>query len=95
LKGKNIEALRETLRTHFATPVPAEEETILHARQKDRLLDTLEAMRRAETLLASKYSEEVPAEEIRAALNFLGELTGEVRAEEVLEEIFGRFCVGK
>jgi len=95
LKGKNIEALREPLRTHFATPVPAEEETILHARQKDRLLDTLEAMRRAETLLASKYSEEVPAEEIRAALNFLGELTGEVRAEEVLEEIFGRFCVGK
>lgn len=95
LKGRNIEALRKTLRAHFAPPAPAEEETILQARQKERLQDTLEALRRAEALLAGKHSEEVPAEEIRAALGFLGELTGEVRAEEVLDEIFGRFCVGK
>lgn len=95
LRGKNIEALRRILRAHFAPAAPPEEETILQARQRDRLMDTLGALRRADALLAGKHSEEVPAEEIRAALGFLGELTGEVRAEEVLEEVFGRFCVGK
>lgn len=95
LKGKNIDALREALRARFAPPAPAEEETVLQARHKDRLLDISEALRRAETLLADKHSEEVPAEEIRNALGFLGELTGEVRADDVLDEIFGRFCVGK
>jgi tRNA modification GTPase len=95
LKGTNIEVLRQTVRAHFGPPSIPEEETILHARQRDRLLDALESLLRAGALLAGKYSEEILAEEIRAALGSLGELTGEVRAEEVLEEIFGRFCVGK
>lgn len=95
LKGTNIDVLRQTVRAHFGPPSPPEEETILHARQRDLLLDTLESLRRAGALLAGNHSEEILAEEIRAALGFLGELTGEVRAEEVLDEIFGRFCVGK
>jgi tRNA modification GTPase len=95
LKGTNIEVLRQAIRAHFGPPSTPEEETILHARQRDRLLDALESLRRAGALLAGKYSEEILAEEIRAALGSFGELTGEVRAEEVLEEIFGRFCVGK
>ncbi len=95
LRGKNIGALREAIRVHFVPRTPAEEETIVHARQKDRLEEALEALRRADTLLARRHSEEVPAEEIRAAIGFICELTGEVRAEEVLDEIFGRFCVGK
>jgi tRNA modification GTPase len=95
LKGKNIGALRGAIRARFAPRTPESEEVILHSRQKDRLQEALEALRRAESLLAKRHSEEVPAEEIRSAISFIGELTGEVRAEEVLEEIFGRFCVGK
>jgi len=95
LKGKNIDALRAAIRARFAPRTTEADEVILHARQQDRLQEALEALRRAESLLAERHSEEVPAEEIRAAISHIGELTGEVRAEEVLEEIFGRFCVGK
>jgi tRNA modification GTPase len=95
LKGKNIDALRAAIQARFAPRTAAADEVILHARQQDRLLEALEALRRAERLMASCHSEEVPAEEIRAAISHIGELTGEVRAEEVLEEIFSRFCVGK
>ncbi len=95
LKGKNLAALREAIRACFAPRPVTEAEVVLHARQKDRLQGILEALRRADTLLSQRHSEEVPAEEIRGALALIGELTGEVRSEEILEEIFGRFCVGK
>lgn len=95
LKGRNIEALRARIREDFIPEAGKTEEIVLHARQRDCLLDILEALRRARALLNKKHSEEVYAEEIRTAVRRIGELTGEVRAEEVLDGIFGRFCVGK
>lgn len=95
LRGKNLNALRDALRTRFSVAPTGEEEIVLHARQRDRLKGILEALKRADALLARGHSEEVPAEEIRAAVGLMGELTGEVRTEEVLAEVFGRFCVGK
>jgi tRNA modification GTPase len=95
LKGKNIDGLRSQIRAFFAPGPGREEEIILHARQKDLLGGILESLRRAEGLLAKRHVEEVCAEEIRAAVRLIGELTGEVRVEEVLDDIFGRFCVGK
>lgn len=38
---------------------------------------------------------ELAAVELRAALDALAELTGEVVAEDVLAAIFSRFCIGK
>lgn len=95
LKGRNIEALREALRTRFAPAAADDEEVVLHARQRDHLLGMLEALKRAAALLAKRRSEELAAEEIRAAIGLVGGLAGEVRSEEVLAEIFERFCVGK
>ncbi len=95
LKGRNIDGLRSRISDLFVPGAIKEEEIVLHARQKDALEGILEALRRAQALLAGKHTAEVYAEEIRAAIGLVGELTGEVRAGEVLDEIFGRFCVGK
>ena len=38
---------------------------------------------------------ELAAEDVGLALELLGELTGEVQVEDVLEQIFGQFCIGK
>ena len=95
LKGRNIGALRTRIREIFVPEAGKAEEIVLHARQRDLLLDIREALLRAGRLLADGHSEEVYAEEIRTAIGRVGELTGEVRADEVLDDIFGRFCVGK
>ena len=95
LKGRNIDKLRGAIRGHFAPGPVKEEDVILHARQKDLLQAILEALRRAAGLLAKGHSVELYAEEIRSCLPLVGELTGEVRIDEVIDDIFGRFCVGK
>ena len=95
LKGRNINVLRSRISAIFAPGAGREEEIILHTRQKDSLQSVLEALERARSLLAGRSSAEIYAEEIRSALRHIGELTGEVRTEEVLEDIFSRFCVGK
>jgi tRNA modification GTPase len=95
LKGRNIDELRRAIHGHFAPGSGKEEDVILHLRQKDLLQGILEALRRARQLLAKGHSGEVYAEEIRACLPLIGELTGEIRVDEVLDDIFGRFCVGK
>jgi tRNA modification GTPase len=38
---------------------------------------------------------ELAAERVRAALDAVGELTGEVAGEDVLDAVFARFCIGK
>jgi tRNA modification GTPase len=95
LKGRNIDKLRAAIRGQFAPGVAKEEDVILHARQKDILQAMLEALRRAAELLARGHSVELYAEELRSCLPLVGELTGQVRIDEVIDDIFGRFCVGK
>jgi tRNA modification GTPase len=95
LKGRNVDKLRARISALLVPGAGKEEEIILHARQKDTLQAILEALRRARGILTGTPSDEIYAEEVRTAIRLIGELTGDVRAEEVLDDIFGRFCVGK
>jgi tRNA modification GTPase len=95
LKGRGLDKLRSEISARFGLGPGKADEIILHARQKDRLQTMLEALSRAEALLRKGHSEEVCVEEIRTALHLVGELTGEVRVEEILDDVFSRFCVGK
>lgn len=95
LKGRNIAGLKKALSRALAPPRRDGDEIILHARQKDILRDILLCLEEAVGLLEAGHSEEVWAEEIRKALDLVGRLTGEVRVDEILENVFSRFCVGK
>jgi len=95
LKGTRLEQLRAEIRRFFIPALDTREEVILHARQKDILLDALAALGEALRLLRGGHTEEVYAEELRKAVSLVGRVTGEVRADEVMDEIFSRFCVGK
>jgi tRNA modification GTPase len=59
----------------------------------------LDALRRTQHHLAagmeSLHRAEVLAEELRLAHDALGEITGRVTADDLLGEIFARFCIGK
>jgi tRNA modification GTPase len=68
---------------------------IASARQKelvDRAVAAVtEALKRADSGLPL----DLVAPELREAVDALGEITGEVTSEQILHNMFGRFCVGK
>lgn len=95
LKGTNLGRLRKRIYEIFALKMENHEDVIFHLRQKWLLEDIIRHLKKGRDLLLKGHSEEIWAEEIRKALPFLGQLTGEIRADDVIERIFGRFCVGK
>lgn len=54
-----------------------------------------ESLRWAEQLCASDWDESLLAAELRRAVNALGLLDGTVAADDILAQIFSRFCIGK
>ncbi len=67
----------------------------LGGRQRSQLEAALEALRRAMGALDAGEGEEVAAFELDEALGPLGSVLGRDVGEQVLDEIFARFCVGK
>ena len=54
-----------------------------------------EALERAREGLKNGLPEDLLAQDIREALHYLGEITGEISTDEVLGNIFKNFCIGK
>jgi tRNA modification GTPase len=95
LKRTNLKDLEKTIANRFIPDQRKNESIILHLRQKLLLQDVRDALHKALELIQQGYTEEVFAEEIRHSLPALSELTGEIHTDDVLTDIFSRFCVGK
>lgn len=55
----------------------------------------IEAVARGQEALALGYDHELIAIDVREAMDALGELVGRISADDILNRIFGEFCVGK
>jgi tRNA modification GTPase len=76
-------------------PASAEEPVIDSLRQKELLERALASYRSFRRGLGAGTSLELLAVDLREALEALGRITGEVVSQDILEQIFSRFCVGK
>jgi len=72
-----------------------EGEQLTKMRHKVAAETALEALRRAEISFQKKMSFEFVTLDLRAALDALKELTGEIYSEDLLDVIFSEFCIGK
>jgi len=96
LNGVNLEGLKQAIAEVFAVNIDeSQEEVIFHWREKAALEAIDESLRKALFHLESDSSEEIIAEELRQAAHLLGELTGEIKSEEIINAIFSQFCLGK
>ncbi len=64
-------------------------------RHRDLLLQAIAALNDVQSGLAAGTALDLVAVDLREALQSLGEITGEVASSEILERMFGSFCVGK
>lgn len=68
---------------------------VTNARHYEALLKTGEALDDVLNALSAGTSQELFAADIRRALNYLGEITGEITNDDILASIFSKFCIGK
>ena len=97
-KGDGIELLRQALVRAASMPanLDASHSVVTNVRHYTALRQALEALRRAKQAFANQMSTDLVAEDLRQCLHHLGEITGsEITSEDVLQNIFSHFCVGK
>jgi len=94
--GEGLPELKRRLEETLAGKPPREDEILLtNARHRDLVQRAREAVERARASLEARMSEELAASDIRLAIQSLGELTGIITTEDVLDYVFGNFCIGK
>ncbi len=91
-----IDDLKNHLLSFVNTGALRNNETIVtNTRHYDSLLKALEEIQKVKFGLTSNLSSDLMAIDIRQALYYFGEITGEVTNDELLGNIFANFCIGK
>jgi tRNA modification GTPase len=94
--GQGLDALRRALLERAGWHAAPEGVFIARARHVHALQRTREHLQEAQRLAAeSNAALDLLAEELRLAHDALGEITGAFSADDLLGEIFSRFCIGK
>lgn len=95
--GAGIESLIAALKeeVHLGAGESGAALLAINARHQHCLRLAAAALGQARARLAESAPPELTAEELRAALNAVADITGRADAEEILGAIFGRFCIGK
>jgi len=96
LNKMNIEYLQEHLYQSVLTgEVSAENTVVSNARHYDALQGAYASLDAVLAGFDAQIPSDLIAMDIRHALNYLGQITGEVGVDDLLDSIFTRFCIGK
>ena len=97
MTGEGFDALRKTVEAQFIDGElrMGEEAVVFSARQAAALRESASCLGMAAENLDAGLPYDICADDIRAAMAALGSLCGRETSEDVLTEIFSRFCVGK
>jgi len=68
---------------------------LTNIRHYESMIQVSESMKRVLSGLKNKVPEDFLAIDIRQAIHYLGEITGEITTDEILANIFRNFCIGK
>ncbi len=95
VEGKGLEALQTLMKDALFGQEATLPDVAPNLRQKEIMEKTLAMVRQALEGLCQGLSSEMPALDIRQALDYLGNITGETATDDIMEQIFSRFCLGK
>ena len=92
--GLGLEKLLDTLASS-CSPDSGSDLLVTNARHAEALRVSADALGKVAAGLDLQLPTDLLAEDLRDAISSLGSITGEISSDEVLGEIFGRFCIGK
>ena len=95
-KKENIDLLKKSIIEHVnLKKISSANVVVSNVRHYDNLIKTREALDAVLTGLDSNITGDFLAMDIRGALHYLGEITGEITTDDLLANIFSKFCIGK
>lgn len=91
-----IDDLRQILIQAVQSPnLQASDTIVSNARHYEALTHALEAIQRVREGLSSQLSGDFISQDLRECIFHLSDIIGEVTTDQVLENIFSHFCIGK
>ncbi len=94
--GHNIEQLQQLLIAIGKTDMPENEDVIItNIRHYNALQSARTSLMQVLNGLHANLSGDLLTVDIYEAINYLGEITGEISNKDVLDFIFSKFCIGK
>jgi tRNA modification GTPase len=92
----NIQLLKDRILAFFhISNVKTGDVMVTNLRHYQNLLQTHEALDRVLNGMHTGITGDFLAMDIRQSLHYLGEITGAITTEDLLENIFSKFCIGK
>jgi tRNA modification GTPase len=88
-----LDTLDSLVRDRFAAPESSA--TVVNERQFGAVSECESALREALTSLDENLDEQMVLVDLHRAANALGVLTGAITRDEIFDEIFAKFCIGK
>ena len=97
LTGDGIDDFIESFVTNLEKDIfiPNENGVIVSARHADALLQVKNCLGSAMDKLTQCVPVELVASDLRGALDAMGQITGKIDNEQILDNLFSRFCIGK
>ena len=80
---------------HVKERLSSDDVIITNIRHYEALIRVSESLGRVMSGLENQIPEDLIAIDIRQAIHYLGEITGEITSDEILGNIFRNFCIGK
>lgn len=92
----NIQQLKDKLLSFFqVSTVKSGDVLVTSLRHYQNLLQTHESLDRVLNGMSEGITGDFLAMDIRQSLHYLGEITGKITTDDLLENIFSKFCIGK
>ena len=97
LKGNGIDELKDALSKLFFNGdiLPKQEIYITNLRHKELLQKVYDSLKLVEDSISKHLSEDFYTVDLSNAYAYLGEIIGEEVGDDLVEEIFSKFCMGK
>lgn len=77
------------------SPGSHDEVIVTNIRHYEALRNVSESLARVESSMNDGLPDDIVAIDIRQAIHYLGEITGQITTDEILGNIFKNFCIGK
>jgi tRNA modification GTPase len=93
---QNIQDLKDRILSYFhIKTVKTGDVLVTNLRHYQNLVQTNESLERVLEGMSTGITGDFLAMDIRQSLHYLGEITGQITTEDLLDNIFSKFCIGK